>query len=50
MSIILRFVPSGGGWKVTVIFGFLNHELATNLDDHDILGHLKQMKDNFLMT
>ncbi|XP_050908484.1 uncharacterized protein LOC127122139 [Lathyrus oleraceus] len=37
----LRSAPSGSGWKVMVRCGFHNHKLYEDLDDHDILGHLK---------
>ena len=38
---MLRFVPSGSGWKLTVRRGFQNHMLVNDLNGNDVLGHLK---------
>lgn len=40
-SFMLKFVSSGSGWNIMVRCGFLNHKLTKDLDDHDILGCLK---------
>lgn len=45
---MLRSVPSGRDWKVTIMCGIHNHELATDLDGHDILGSLKHGEINFV--
>jgi len=47
-SFMLRFVSSGSGLKVKVRLGFQNHEIAMDLDGHDILGCLKHNEGHFL--
>ncbi|XP_050895603.1 uncharacterized protein LOC127102248 [Lathyrus oleraceus] len=44
----LRSTPSGSGWKVMVRFGFHNHKLSEDLDDHDILDRLKVHERQFV--
>lgn len=38
---MLRFMPNGIGWKLMVICGIHNHNLAKYLLGHDIFDHLK---------
>lgn len=45
---MLRFVPSGSGWKVTVRCGFHNQTLSKDLDGKDVLGHLKDHEIKFV--
>lgn len=45
---MLRFVPSGSGWKITVRCGFHNHILFKYLDGNDVLGLLKDHEIKFL--
>lgn len=47
-SFMLRSVPSGSSWKATVRCGFHNHILAKDLDDHNVLGHIKDNKIKFV--
>ncbi|XP_058783597.1 uncharacterized protein LOC131658306 [Vicia villosa] len=46
---MLRYVPSGSGWKVTVKCEFHNHVLASDLDGHDILVRLKDNERKFVI-
>lgn len=44
----LRYVSSDRGWKVVVRCGLHNHKLSKDLDDHDILGRLKDHERLFM--
>lgn len=44
----LRYVANGSGWKIMVRCGLHNHKLSKNLDDHDILGLLKDHERQFV--
>lgn len=45
-AFMLISLPSGSGWRVTSEFH--NHKLAKDLDDHDVLGHLKDNERYFV--
>ncbi|XP_058783489.1 uncharacterized protein LOC131658179 [Vicia villosa] len=47
-SFKLRYVPSESNQKVTIKCGFHNHILAKDLDEHDVLGHLKDYERKFV--
>ncbi|XP_050875265.1 uncharacterized protein LOC127078894 [Lathyrus oleraceus] len=44
----LRYVANDSGWKVMIRCGLHNHKLSKNLDDHDILGLLKDHERQFV--
>lgn len=49
-SFRLGYVPSDCGWNIKVICGIHNLTLVEDLDDHDILGHLKLEEKQFVVT
>lgn len=44
---MMTYVSSGSGQKITVRYGFHNHELAKDLMGHDIPGLLKPHEKQF---
>ena len=44
----MRSEPSGSSWNVMVRCELHNHQLSKDLDDHDILGRLKDHERKFM--